>query len=205
MDIQKKLQKFSQGLSFCALRDSEKQNYLEIERKILESKQLSDKQLLARAKKIKPLIRLRYDSDEEYKAKYCSFDEADILCFCTPTDIRRRSYIFDFTPKKIVKFAGKPMAVPKANNIGEFTCYHDTGTFYGDLMPSVDEVLEQIPQEFDWLQIDAFELEFASDKFLEVYDCVLDRHVSTVHLYRFENGLPAKLKGQTVIFEGKRY
>ena len=205
MDLQKKLKEFSLRRSFQALRDSEKRRYLEIESKILQSEQMPDSQLLVRAKKIKPIIRLYQDQEDGYKLKYCDFHNTDILCFCTPCDIRIRSYIYDFSPQKIVRLGGRPMSVPEAREIGEFTCYHDTGTFYGDLMPSVDEVLEQIPPEFDCSQIDAFELEFVSDKFLEVYDCVLDRHVSTVHLYHFDCGLPAKLKSQAVILEGVRY
>lgn len=205
MDIQNELKKFSFKLNSHAISDSEKQSYLEIERKILESKQIPDTQLLARAKRIKPLVRLSFDADEGYKMKYCEFEEADTLCFCTPCDICQRSYLYDFTPKKIVKLGNRPMSVPKFQEVGEFTCYHETGTFYGNLLPSVDEVLKQIPPEFDWLQIDAFELQFTSSYFPEVYDCILDRHVSTVHLYRFEHGLPAKLKNQAVIFEGRRY
>ena len=205
MDIQTKLNEFRFKLNSHAISDSEKQQYLEIERKILESIQIPDTQLLARAKRIKPLVRLSIDSDEGYQMKYSEFDEADMLCFCTPCDISQRSYLYDFTPEKIVKLGRRPLPVPKFQEVGEFTCYHDTGTFYGNLMPSVDEVLKQIPQEFDWLQIDAFELQFTSSYFSEVYDCILDRHVSTVHLYRFEHGLPAKLKSQAVIFEGRRY
>ena len=72
-------------------------------------------------------------------------------------------------------------------------------------MPSVDEVLQQIPIKYDWLEIDAFELIFTSDNFSEVYDSILDCHVSTAVLYRFDKRLPARMREQTVIFDGTSY
>lgn len=203
--MDKKLEQFRNSLNWHAVSESEKQRYMEIERMILDTEKLPVLQLIARAKKIKPLVRLGRDEDLEYQPKYGDFLATDTLCFCTPCDIRNRSYLYDFNPQKIVKQKGRLMAVPSFHEVGQFTCYHDTGAFYGFLMPSIDEVLQQIPSEIDWLQVDAFELQFPSLDFFEVYDCILDRHVSTVHLYRFDKGLPAKLKGQDVIFEGNRY
>lgn len=205
MDIQSKLAAFKFNLGGRAISDSEKQHYIELETRILESEQMPVKELLARAKKIKPLVRLDESDIDDYRTKQGKFSERDILCFCTPCDIRKRSYLYDFSPRKIVMYKGRPLKVPKRQKVGEFTCYHNTGDYYGLLMPSVDEVLQQLPEEFDWQTIDAFELSFPSMDFWDVYDSILDRHVSTVILYRFDTGLPQKMKGQDIVFDGNRY
>ena len=205
MDIQKKLADFRLKLRNCKLSESERERYIAIEQSILESEQMSAKELLARAKKIKPLVRLEGGEITGYHKKSGQFKASDILCFCTPVDIRNRSYLYDFTPQKIVTLKGRMFKVPKYQEVGQFTCYHDTGTFYGFLMPSVDEVLQQLPAEYDWHEIDAFELSFSSLDFFDVYDCLLDRHISTVHLYRFDKRLPIRLKEQDIVFEGQRY
>lgn len=205
MDINKKLADFRIKLRSCALLEAERDHYEILERSILESEQMSAKELLARAKKIKPLVRLEGGEITGYRKKNGEFKASDTLCFCTPVDIRNRSYLYEFTPQKIVTHKGHMLRVPKYHEVGEFTCYHDTGTFYGILMPSVDEVLQQLPDEYDWHEIDAFELSFPSLNFRDVYDSLLDRHVSTVHLYRFDNGLPKRLKEQAIVFEGQRY
>lgn len=205
MDITKELARFKLRLNSCALTESEKENYLVIERKILDSEQLPVSQLLERARRIKPLVRVQKGDLSARKKTSGEFSDTDLLCFCTPCDIRRRSYLYDFTPKKIVRCKGRPLQVPPREKVGEFTCYHNTGDFYGILMPSVDEVLQQIPSDIDWLEVDAFELTFPSLNFREVYDGVLDRHVSNVILYRFPHRLSSRLRGQDVIFEGKRY
>ncbi|MBQ7632532.1 MAG: hypothetical protein IJS88_00260 [Alphaproteobacteria bacterium] len=205
MDIQNQLKKFKLKLNSYRLSEEEKEYYVDIERRILESKQLPVSQLIARAKRIKPLVRIERDNEAEYHSKYHSISDTDTLCFCTPCDIRQRSYLYDFTPQKIVRSKDKPLPVPSRTKIGEFTCYHDTGSFYSCLMPSVDEVLQQIPIKYDWLEIDAFELIFTSDNFSEVYDSILDCHVSTAVLYRFDKRLPARMREQTVIFDGTSY
>lgn len=205
MDIEKKLEKFQRRLKLHALTESEKENYLAIERKILDSERLPVSQLLERAKRIKPLVRLQKGDISARVKTSGEFSESDLLCFCTPCDIRERSYLYDFTPKKIVRYKGKPLLVPPREKVGEFTCYHETGDFYGMLLPSVDEVLQQIPNDIDWLEVDAFELTFSSLNFFEVYDGVLDRHISNVILYRFPNRLSSRLRAQDVIFEGNRY
>ncbi len=205
MDIQNQLKKFKLKLNSYRLSEEEKEYYVDIERRILESKQLPVSQLIARAKRIKPLVRIERDNEAEYHSKYYSISNTDTLCFCTPCDIRERSYLYDFTPQKIVRSKGKPLPVPPREKVGEFTCYHETGDFYGVLLPSVGEVLQQIPNDIDWLEVDAFELIFTSDNFSEVYDSILDCHVSTAVLYRFDKRLSARMREQTVIFDGTSY
>lgn len=207
MDIKRKLAKFKERLNFCKMSESEKETYIELETTLLKSETMPFTELLARAKKIKPLIRVDgdYNGVLGYRTKCHNFANSDTLLFCKPCDIRTRSYLYDFNASKIVMFRGKPLAVPKRQKVGEFTCYHDSGSFYGCLMPSVDEVLQQIPAEIDWHTVDAFELSFSSLDISDVYDGLLDRHISTVLLYRFDNGLPKKIKGQSIVFEGHRY
>ncbi len=205
MDIQKKLADFTYKLKSCAISEMEKEQYIALEKRLLKSEQLPFSELLVRAKKIKPLVRLGHSEVEDCCKKYGAFLASDRLCFCKPCDIKNRSYLYDFDVSKIVMFKGKIFDVPKYQKVGEFTCYHNTGAFYGFLMPSVDEVLQQMPPEIDWHMVDAFELSFASPYFSDVYDSVLDRHISTVHLYRFVEGLPTKIKGQPVVYEGQRY
>lgn len=207
MDIKKQLFRFKERLSSCIMSESEKENYINLKTRLLESETMPFKELLARAKKIKPLVRV--DGDHNgilgYRKKCYDFADSDTLLFCKPCDIRDRSYLFDFNDSRIVMFKGKPFAVPKHRKVGEFTCYHDTGAFYGCLMPSVDEVLQQFPTEIDWHTVDAFELQFPSLNFRDVYDSLLDRHISTVILYNFDNGLPQKIKEQPVVCGGHRY
>ena len=203
--IERKLAGFRYKVGQCALSDSEKQHYIEIEKQILQSEQMSARELLARARKIKPLVRVEGSELAGYRKKQDNFRESDIMCFCKPCDIRRRSYLYNFTPEQIVMCKGKIFKVPMRQKVGEFTCYHNTGGHYGILLPSVDEVLQQLPPEYDWQTIDAFELSFPSLDVHEVYDSILDRHVSTVILYRFEHGLPPRLKAQDIIFDGHRY
>lgn len=207
MDIKRKLFRFKERLSSCVMSDNEKETYLALEEQLLKSETMPFKELLKRAKKIKPLVRV--DGDRNgilgYRKKCHNFADSDTLLFCKPCDIRDRSYLFDFSESSIVMYKGKPFAVPKHQKVGEFTCYHDTGTFYGCLMPSVNEVLQQIPPEIDWQTVDAFELSFQSLNFRDVYDSLLDRHISTVILYHFDNGLPQKIKKQAVVCGGHRY
>lgn len=207
MDIRRRLAEFKDRLSRCTMSESEKNAYIELETRLLKSEAMPFSELLARAKKIKPLVRVDGDVDGVlgYRKKYHNFADADTLCFCKPCDIRNRSYLYDFNASRIVMYKGKPFAVPKHQKVGEFTCYHDTGAFYGFLMPSVDEVLQQIPPEMDWHTIDAFELVFPSLKCSDAYDSLLDRHISTVYLYRFDNGLPSKIREQPIVFDGHRY
>lgn len=207
MDIKRRLTAFKERLSTYLMTESEKESYVELETRLLQSETMPFKELLARARRIKPLVRVDGDHNGVlgFRKKCHDFSDSDTLLFCKPCDIRERSYLFDFDASSIVMFKGKPFAVPKHRKVGEFTCYHETGTFYGCLMPSVDEVLQQMPPEIDWHTVDAFELSFPSLNFRDVYDSVLDKHISTVLLYSFDNGLPSKIKKQSVVLEGHRY
>lgn len=207
MDIKRKLASFRNTLNSYVMSESEKEAYIELETRLLKSETMPLKELLARAKKIKPLVRVDGDHNSVlgFRKKCHDFADTDKLCFCKPCDIRARSYLYDFNASRIVTSGGKPCVVPKHQKVGEFTCYHDTGAFYGCLMPSVDEVLQQFPTEIDWHTVDAFELLFSSLNFRDVYDSLLDRHISTVILYRFDNGLPKQIKEQPIVFEGHRY
>lgn len=207
MDIKKKLEKFKYALRSHNMSEREKEAYIELETHLLQSETMPFKELLARAKKIKPLVRVDGDHNGVlgFRKKCYDFADSDTLCFCKPCDIRSRSYLYDFNASSVVMTKGKPFAVPKHQKVGEFTCYHDAGAFYGCLMPSVDEVLQQMPAEIDWHTVDAFELSFPSLNFCDVYDDLLDRHISTVILYRFDNGLPKRIKAQPIVYNGQRY
>ena len=172
---------------------------------LIASEEMSTYELVRRAKKIKPLIRLSgkckiFQHDELVDAKDSR------LFFVKPTDVRQ-SYFFNFDIKTSLECGekGVPLEAKGLKEVGRFICYHRYGGYYGCLRPGVDEVLQQLPEEFDIEKISAFELVFASSDFRDVYNSYVDRHVSTVILYELEDGLPEKVKDQHVFVGGVSY
>lgn len=203
--INEALQSFEKKL----LRDGviTKLNYITLYRHILEAEQKPKDEIIALAKRIKPLVRL----DKCGIRRSCGeFADDDQLVFINPSDIKQ-SYLYSFSETDVVTVKGDedvedaPFSVPKLREITSFTCYHKYGGYYGFFRPGVDEVLAQIPPSVDIEQISAFELKVKSFDFNDIYDPVLDRHVTTVILYAMEGGLPETIKNQSVIYEGETY
>ena len=84
MDIQKKLAAFQLKLQNCALSEIEREHYVALERSILESEQMPAKELLARAKKIKPLVRLEGGEVTGYHKKKRPIQVFGCLVFLYP-------------------------------------------------------------------------------------------------------------------------
>lgn len=205
--INQGLQAFEERLHFRNGDAIAKLNYIALYRHILEAQQKPKDELIALAKSIKPLVRLDKCG---IRRSYGEFADDDQLVFINPSDIKQ-SYLYSFSETDVVTVKGDedeedtPFSVPKLHVITSFTCYHKYGGYYGFFRPGVDEVLAQIPPSVDIEQISAFEIKVKSFDFNDIYDPILDRHVSTVILYAMEGGLPEKIKNQSVIYEGESY
>ena len=132
------------------------------------------------------------------------FQAGDSLVFVKPTDIRE-SYYYTFCIQDIVltEDGSEPLPVPDLDEIASFTCYHRYGGYYGIFRPGVDEVLAQIPSDVDITQVHGFEIQVLDP--CNMYDGVLDRHVSKVILYKMTPGLPQSMLNQKVICTSKNY
>ncbi len=168
---------------------------------LLKSEQLPEQELLHRAKRIKPLIRM-VGGRKLLVGERCL---NSYLAYTKPFDVHA-SYYFNCKPEHIILQTNKtPLPVEGLKEIGRFICYHNYGGYYQCIRPGVDEVLQQLPMKFVDKPIDSFEVVFCSGVFNEVYSYQLDRHVSTVILYTHEKGLPEVIKNQEVIIGDKIY
>lgn len=212
--IEEQLKKFAETSLQDITNPIWRQHYLAIERGILIAESLKEHELLRRAEIVKPLVRLRCAEDGEdlhivydgYKLAYGAPEKGDLLVWSKPVDIAQRSYTYDFSAQTVVLDKdGEPLKTGKLVKMAEFTCYHNTGDYYGTLVPSVSEVLQQIPSDVIINQNKhyAFEVRFTSLDFRLVYDKVLDRHISTVVLYMLPQGLPEPIRRQKVIYNKK--
>ncbi len=190
------LQSFKERLDQKGLSEPIKLGYLALYRQIWLAEQMSETELIKRAKMIKPLIRLD-KTNQRYVAG--DFQPGDKFVFTLPCDIRQ-SYLYNYAKKRIV-----PENVPELQEVTSFTCYHRYGGYFGFFRPGVNEVLSQIPEDINLDEIQAFEIKIASLNPDSLYDDVLDRHVTTVILYKMKDGLPKSMANQKVICDGKEY
>lgn len=202
--IEEKLHSFGERLKreVCGIT---LKNYATLYRHIVEADQMPAEELIRRAVKIKPLVRL----DRNGNPRSCGdFEPDDKLVFVQPCDICQ-SYLYNFKPQNIVTInngtADVPLEVPELEVIISFTCYHRYGGYYGFFRPGVDEVLSQIPPSVDLQRVKAFEITAESLNIRYIYDRILDRHVSTVILYGMKGGLPDQMVCQKVICDAKEY
>lgn len=168
-----------------------------------EADEMSEKELLRRARQIKPLVRVAEDGCAVFNPQNASAKQF----FVKPTDITD-SFTFSFTMDKIVKDDnGEPLSVEVCGlyQIAQFICYHRYGGFYGILQPSTDEVLKQIPKQFPLDDIAAFDVVFPTNDVSACYNRELDVHVSLVTVYGMRRSLPEQIKNQDVIISGKFY
>ncbi len=203
--IEDELHSFEEGLKqmICGIK---LKNYLALYRHILEAEQMPEDELVRRAKAIKPLVRLDKDGNRRHEG---DFEESDRLVFVKPCDIRE-SYLYIFKPRDIVTInpearGSVPLEVPEVEVVTSFICYHNSSGYYQFFCPSVDEVLSQIPPSVDLSQVHGFEIKVDSLNLWDTFDNVLDRHVTTVILYKMKGGLPEEIASQKVICRHKEY
>ena len=194
--IERELNELRERLNIDFSYDVMALNYVCLKRHILEAESLSKKEIMRRAKTIKPLVRL----EEDYPGIRAKREQ---LVWIKPYPLTK-SYLY-CRKKQIILKEGKPLPVKVVKKIAEFTTYHKC-KLPGSLIPSASEVLAQIPSSVDMDKVNAFEIiyplysvhEYLCAK--EFYDSILDRHVLTTILYQIEGGLPEKLKNQEVIW-----
>ena len=198
--IERKLKDFQKRLELNPLLKS---HYLTIMRKIWESELMPEATLISLAKRVKPLIRL----DKSMNSKCVASKKQSFLVWTAPEDLTQ-SFLFNFDKETSIirNDDGSPLAVEGLEKVSEFPCYHRYGGYYGCLRPGVNEVIQQMP---DYLWKDnqdeyAFELVFPSTDIFDVYDNVLDRHVSSVIVYKVTSGFPEQIRNQIVIYKGKK-
>lgn len=194
MNIEEKLNKFKNdhATSLRELSPVMKQHYLALGRMLIEKEEMPTEKLIQLAHRIKPLMRPKEGS--ALKAG---------LYWTKPVPLTQ-SFYFNFKDDSILKKAnGEFLPVESIEKICEFVCFHRYGGYYGCLRPGMDEIIQQFPA---YLLTDkqaeyAVELIFPSLEIQDVYDCVLDRHVSTVVVYRLKNGLPPEVREQEIIYK----
>ena len=194
MNIEQKVKQFKKDhfTSFRELSHVMKQHYLALGRMLIEKEEMPVEKLIQLAHRIKPLMRPKEGS---------SLKEG--LYWTKPVPLTQ-SFYFNFEDDSILKKAnGEILPVESIEKVCEFVCFHRDGGYYGCLRPGMDEIIQQFPV---YLLADeqaeyAVELIFPSLNFYEIYDRVLDRHVSTVVVYRLKNGLPPEVKKQEVIYK----
>ena len=212
LPLEKKLKKFEETCLRLVKNPIWRQHYQTLMRSILTSESLSEEELLKRAEHIKPLVRLRVadkGAEEEpnfqkyVRVGYGEPKKNDLLVWTKPLDIHSYSYLYSFDGDAVIcNKNGTPLKTGLLIKVAEFTGYHSCG-YYGILRPSVDEVLQQIPVDIDLNQYYAFELQFLSDDLNEIYDGILNRHISKVILYHLPQGLPEPIRQQPVLYKQK--
>ena len=194
MNIEEKIEQWKNE-HFTSLRELNpvtKKNYQAIVRMLLEKEQMSKERLIQLAHRIKPLMYPKDESALPYK-----------LYWTKPVPLTQ-SFYFNFDDASVVQNEeGEILEVNDLVKICEFTCYHRYGGYYGCLRPGMDEIIQQFPE---YLLTDekaeyAVEVIFPSLNLHDVYDSVIDRHVSTVRVYQLKNGLPQELRNQEVIYD----
>lgn len=188
--INLKLKQFEENnIALKRLSPIMRKNYLALARNLIESELMPKETLIQLAHRIKPLMR-------------SSNEEKDTLYWCKPVPLKQ-SFFYNFSKEAIVHNAdGKILPVTDLEKVCEFTCYHRYGGYYAFLRPGMDEVIQQFPPHLlaDENAEYAIELEFASMNVYDIYEKILDRHVSTVIVYRLKDGLPQELREQEVIY-----
>ena len=194
MNIEEKIEQW-ENEHFTSLRELNpvtKKNYLAIVRMLLEKEQMSKERLIQLAHRIKPLMYPKDESMLPYK-----------LYWTKPVPLTQ-SFYFNFNDASVVQNKeGEILEVNDLVKICEFTCYHRYGGYYGCLRPGMDEIIQQFPAHLltDEKAEYAVEVIFTSLNLHDIYDSVIDRHVSTVRVYQLKNGLPLELRNQEVIYD----
>ena len=203
--IQCELESFRKILWNYRLSNDEEETYLSLKKMLLLAEKIPTAILIQRAKRIKPLVRIRHNAVQHCEKVFDIDEDTDLLVFTTLYNIGE-SYLYNFKDEKhIVKHIRRPLIPQNLQKVGEFTCYHRFENPQNDFSPLAEEVLRQLPKDIDMDKIDAFELRFDSDDPDDLYDMLLNRYESTVVLYSLPNGLPTQIKQQPVVYRDMRY
>lgn len=191
--IDKKLEQFQKdAISLRELPPVKQQHYMAIARKIIEAEQMPQAVLIQLAHRIKPLM---------YPKEGTKLSPG---LYWTKPEPLKESFYFNFNADSVAKDQnGNILPVEGLEKVSEFTCYHRYGGYYGCLRPGMDEIIQQFPAyllEDDKAEY-AIELKFPSSQLHDVFDSVLNRHVSTVIVYRLKSSLPEEIRNQAVIYE----
>lgn len=191
--IENKIKQFeiSSSISLKVLNPVMQKNYQAIIRMLIEKETMPEETLVQLARRIKPLMLPKYAGNLRYQPYWTK-----------PVPLTQ-SFYFNFDEDSVLRNAeGKIIEVSGLEKVCEFTCYHRYGGYYGILRPGMDEVIQQFPTYLleDEKAEYAILLKFSSSGLEDVYDRVLNRHVSTVDVYRLQNGLPQELRDQEVIY-----
>ena len=127
---------------------------------LVKAEDMSEEELVRRARQIKPLVRVNselrsLDAGED--------DESSVLVYVKPSNVHQ-SYLYSFRPEEdiVCNDDGMPMIVEGLEEVARFICYHRYGGYHMFLRPGVDEVLQQIPEDISIDEISAFEIKFIS-------------------------------------------
>ena len=138
---------------------------------LAESEEMPLETLIRLAHRIKPLMRPKEGSKLQQGL------------YWTKPEPLTQSFYFNFTDSSVLKNQNDEiLMVETVEKVCEFVCFHRYGGYYGFLRPGMDEIIQQFPS---YLLADekaeyAVELVFPSLELRDIYDAVLDRHVSTV-------------------------
>lgn len=164
-------------------RNEAKKVYLPILEKLLQQEEAMTKDdILAYAKKIKPLMR----GSEEYVS-------------LSPETKKQKLFWIPSYPISTQSFSyscHKPLKPAEGlKEICRITTYHRYGGHYGFLRPSVDEAIIQCPKDI-LDKVCAFEFQTDTLDLSQIYHAGLDRHILTTVYY--EGTLPEDIAAQEV-------
>ncbi len=194
MNIEEKINKFKKDhvTSLRELSPVMQQNYWALARMLIEKEEMPIANLIQFAHRIKPVMRPKEGSTLK-KGLYWSKPEP-----------LTQSFYFNFNDSSVLKNKNREiLTVEEIEKVCEFICFHHYGGYYGCLRPGMDEIIQQFPVH---LLVDekaeyAAEVVFPSLNLCDIYDSVLDRHLSTIVVYRLKKGLPRELKEQEVVYK----
>lgn len=183
--------------------NEEKQKILE--RLSAQEKRYTKEEILALAKRIRPVLRGTkhyvgifpagselYSVLHETKAMQHLKEMAETggkLFFVESHYVATRSFSFD---------EHYPLLeAPALTEVARITTYHKYGGYYGCLRPSIDEAIYQCPPEL-LDKVTAFELIAKSELFRDIYDQDLDRHVLTTIYYTGE--IPEEITNLSLVW-----
>lgn len=153
-----------------------------LEKLLIQEKAMTKEEILAYAKKIKPLMR---------GTKNC-------VAFSPKTENKKLFWIpsYPISTKSFCFLCHQPLKQAEGlKEIGRITSYHRYGSYCGFLRPSTDEAIIQCPKGI-LDNVCAFEFQTTSLELCDIYHVGLDRHVLTTIYY--EGTLPEDIAAQEV-------